>query len=167
MDMLLDFEFWSFFATARRLQRPRVHGRAMPSSSRLSLSLCSDVYICRLTESGEPERDTFTWNFIFRPQHCVKGVFGKVADSLEEGTEHKDEYMISENELQKIWEHSTAEENNEPSIISFIQGVLDYAGFPAVLKAHFVPIEGQQRPRTTILIKCLNRGTVKPMRSTV
>jgi hypothetical protein len=30
---------------------------------------------------------------------------------------------------------------------------LDNAGFPAVVTAHFVPIEGQQRPRTTILIK--------------
>lgn len=34
-----------------------------------------------------------------------------------------------------------------------MQGVLDGAGFPAVVSAHFVPIEGQQRPRTTILIK--------------
>lgn len=34
-----------------------------------------------------------------------------------------------------------------------MQGVLDNAGFPAVVTAHFVPIEGQQRPRTTILIK--------------
>ncbi|MBA0699885.1 hypothetical protein Goari_001486, partial [Gossypium aridum] len=25
--------------------------------------------------------------------------------------------------------------------------------FPAVVTAHFVPVEGQQRPRTTILIK--------------
>ena len=30
---------------------------------------------------------------------------------------------------------------------------MDNAGFPAVVTAHFVPIEGQQRPRTTILIK--------------
>jgi hypothetical protein len=30
---------------------------------------------------------------------------------------------------------------------------LDSAGFPAVVTAHFVPMEGQQRPRTTILIK--------------
>ncbi|KVH99665.1 NO signaling/Golgi transport ligand-binding domain-containing protein [Cynara cardunculus var. scolymus] len=61
-----------------------------------------------------------------------KVLFGKVADSLEKGTEHEDEYMISEKEL---------------------LGVLDNAGFPAVVTAHFVPVEGQQRPRTTILIK--------------
>jgi len=30
---------------------------------------------------------------------------------------------------------------------------LDSAGFPAVVTAHFVPVEGQLRPRTTILIK--------------
>lgn len=34
-----------------------------------------------------------------------------------------------------------------------LKGVLDNAGFPAVVTAHFVPVEGQQRPRTTILIK--------------
>lgn len=34
-----------------------------------------------------------------------------------------------------------------------LKGVLDSAGFPAVVSAHFVPVEGQQRPRTTILIK--------------
>lgn len=34
-----------------------------------------------------------------------------------------------------------------------LKGVLDSAGFPAVVTAHFVPMEGQQRPRTTILIK--------------
>jgi hypothetical protein len=28
-----------------------------------------------------------------------KSLFGKVADSLEKGTEHEDEYMISEKEL--------------------------------------------------------------------
>lgn len=34
-----------------------------------------------------------------------------------------------------------------------VKGVLDSAGFPAVVTAHFVHMEGQQRPRTTILIK--------------
>lgn len=34
-----------------------------------------------------------------------------------------------------------------------MKGVLDNAGFPAVVTAHFVPVDGQQRPRTTILIK--------------
>ena len=46
------------------------------------------------------------------------------------------------------------------SLISFnhlyihsMQGVLDGAGFPARVTAHFVTVEGQARPRTTILIK--------------
>ncbi|KAA8535328.1 hypothetical protein F0562_030331 [Nyssa sinensis] len=56
----------------------------------------------------------------------------KVADSLEKGTEHEDEYMISEKEL-------LVNRNSK--------------GFPAVVTAHFVPVEGQQRPRTIILIK--------------
>ena len=40
------------------------------------------------------------------------------------------------------------------NLISFtVQGVLDGAGFPARVTAHFVAVEGQARPRTTILIK--------------
>ncbi|CAI0394910.1 unnamed protein product [Linum tenue] len=38
-------------------------------------------------------------------------------------------------------------------VAGIVRGVLDNAGFPAVVTAHFVPMEGQQRPRTTILIK--------------
>lgn len=38
-------------------------------------------------------------------------------------------------------------------LIFFSKGVLENAGFPAVVTAHFVPVEGQHRPRTTILIK--------------
>jgi len=39
-------------------------------------------------------------------------------------------------------------------VFSFtVQGVLDGAGFPARVTAHFVAVEGQARPRTTILIK--------------
>ena len=33
------------------------------------------------------------------------------------------------------------------------QGVLDNAGFPSRVTAHFVAVDGQSRPRTTILIK--------------
>lgn len=40
-----------------------------------------------------------------------------------------------------------------PICMSSIQGVLDGAGFPARVTAHFVAVEGQARPRTTILIK--------------
>ncbi|OAY66037.1 Trafficking protein particle complex subunit 5 [Ananas comosus] len=81
----------------------------------------------------------------------------KVADSLEKGTEHEDEYMISEKELLVNRFISVPKDmgafNCGAFVAGIVRGVLDSAGFPAVVTAHFVPIEGQQRPRTTILIK--------------
>ncbi|KAE8799243.1 trafficking protein particle complex subunit 5 [Hordeum vulgare] len=86
-----------------------------------------------------------------------KVLFGKVADSLEKGTEHEDEYMISEKELLVNRFISVPKDmgafNCGAFVAGIVRGVLDNAGFPAVVTAHFVPIEGQQRPRTTILIK--------------
>uniref|UniRef100_M4DV53 Trafficking protein particle complex subunit n=1 Tax=Brassica campestris TaxID=3711 RepID=M4DV53_BRACM len=86
-----------------------------------------------------------------------KVLFGKVADSLEKGTEHEDEYMISEKELLVNRFISSPKDmgtfNCGAFVAGIVKGVLDNAGFPAVVTAHFVPIEGQQRPRTTILIK--------------
>ncbi|XP_068651895.1 uncharacterized protein [Aristolochia californica] len=81
----------------------------------------------------------------------------KVADSLEKGTEHEDEYMISEKELLVNRFISIPKDmgtfNCGAFVAGIVRGVLDSAGFPAVVTAHFVPMEGQQRPRTTILIK--------------
>ncbi|OEL28435.1 Trafficking protein particle complex subunit 5 [Dichanthelium oligosanthes] len=81
----------------------------------------------------------------------------EVADSLEKGTEHEDEYMISEKELLVNRFISVPKDmgafNCGAFVAGIVKGVLDNAGFPAVVTAHFVPIEGQQRPRTTILIK--------------
>ncbi|KAF3452975.1 hypothetical protein FNV43_RR03408 [Rhamnella rubrinervis] len=86
-----------------------------------------------------------------------KVLFGKVADSLEKGTEHEDEYMISEKELLVNRFISIPKDmgtfNCGAFVAGIVRGVLDSAGFPAVVTAHFVPVEGQQRPRTTILIK--------------
>ncbi|KAK4858140.1 hypothetical protein QYF36_011610 [Acer negundo] len=86
-----------------------------------------------------------------------KVLFGKVADSLEKGTEHEDEYMISEKELLVNRFISIPKDMGTFNCGAFaagiVRGVLDGAGFPAVVTAHFVPVEGQQRPRTTILIK--------------
>ncbi|OMO90895.1 hypothetical protein COLO4_18777 [Corchorus olitorius] len=86
-----------------------------------------------------------------------KVLFGKVADSLEKGTEHEDEYMISEKELLVNKFISIPKDmgtfNCGAFVAGIVRGVLDSAGFPAVVTAHFVPMEGQQRPRTTILIK--------------
>ncbi|KAM7262121.1 hypothetical protein ACFE04_021198 [Oxalis oulophora] len=86
-----------------------------------------------------------------------KVLFGKVADSLEKGTEHDDEYMISERELLVNRFISIPKDmgtfNCGAFVAGVVRGALDGAGFPAVVTAHFVPVDGQQRPRTTILIK--------------
>ncbi|XP_042004404.1 trafficking protein particle complex subunit 5-like [Salvia splendens] len=86
-----------------------------------------------------------------------KVLFGKVADSLEKGTEHEDEYMISEKELLVNRFISIPKDmgafNCGAFVAGIVRGVLDNAGFPAVVTAHFVPVDGQHRPRTTILIK--------------
>ncbi|XP_047978976.1 trafficking protein particle complex subunit 5-like [Salvia hispanica] len=86
-----------------------------------------------------------------------KVLFGKVADSLEKGTEHEDEYMISEKELLVNRFISIPKDmgafNCGAFVAGIVRGVLDNAGFPAVVTAHFVPVDGHHRPRTTILIK--------------
>ena len=46
-------------------------------------------------------------------------------------------------------------------IFTILKGVLDNAGFPAVVTAHFVPVDGHHRPRTTILIKFAEEVTPK------
>eukprot|EP00850_Spirogloea_muscicola_P021855 SM000265S09776 [mRNA] locus=s265:166499:168643:+ [translate_table: standard] len=81
----------------------------------------------------------------------------KVADSLEKSTEHEDEYMISERELLVNRFISVPRDmgsfNCGAFVAGIVKGVLDNAGFPARVTAHFVAVEGQARPRTTILIK--------------
>ncbi len=57
-----------------------------------------------------------------------------------------------------FWSHelSGLAVNSSEFLICYVcgaQGVLDGAGFPARVTAHFVAVEGQPRPRTTILIK--------------
>ncbi|KAJ8526206.1 hypothetical protein K7X08_028683 [Anisodus acutangulus] len=85
--------------------------------------------------------------------HCMV----QVADSLEKGTEHEDEYMISEKELLVNRFISIPKDmgafNCGAFVAGIVRGVLENAGFPAVGTSHFVPVEGQQRPRRTILIK--------------
>eukprot|EP00898_Chlorokybus_atmophyticus_P003694 jgi/Chlat1/4325/Chrsp29S04607 len=86
-----------------------------------------------------------------------KSLFGKTADSLEKGTEHEDEYMISEKELLVNRFISVPKDlghlNCGAFVAGIVRGVLDSAGFPAAVSAHFVQVEGQPRPRTTLLIK--------------
>lgn len=52
------------------------------------------------------------------------------------------------------------------TICASMKGVLDSAGFPAVVTAHFVPVEGQLRPRTTILIKFADEVLATPVLTT-
>ncbi|KAK3009108.1 hypothetical protein RJ639_013138 [Escallonia herrerae] len=91
------------------------------------------------------------------PLEQIKPNCSPVADSLEKGTEHEDEYMISEKELLVNRFISILKDmgtfNCGAFVAGIVRGVLDSAGFPAVVTAHFVPVEGQLRPRTTILIK--------------
>ncbi|KAF9607733.1 hypothetical protein IFM89_000080, partial [Coptis chinensis] len=80
-----------------------------------------------------------------------------VADSLEKGTEHEDEYMISEKEL--LVNHycfifallilfiSVPKDMGTFNCGAFaagiVKGVLDGAGFPAVVTVRFVSVDGQ------------------------
>lgn len=86
-----------------------------------------------------------------------RALFGKAADSLEKSTEHDDEYMISEREMLVNKYISVPKDmgsfNPGAFVAGIVKGVLDGAGFPARVTAHFVPIDGQPRPRTTILMK--------------
>eukprot|EP00271_Cylindrocystis_brebissonii_P008640 TRINITY_DN23109_c0_g1_i1.p1 TRINITY_DN23109_c0_g1~~TRINITY_DN23109_c0_g1_i1.p1 ORF type:complete len:198 (+),score=38.68 TRINITY_DN23109_c0_g1_i1:470-1063(+) len=97
-----------------------------------------------------------------------KALFGKVADSLEKSTEHEDEYMISERELLVNRFISVPKDmgsfNCGAFVAGVVKGVLDNAGFPARVTAHFVPVEGQTRPRTTILIKFAQEVLVREVR---
>ncbi|KAK1293631.1 hypothetical protein QJS10_CPB17g00224 [Acorus calamus] len=106
-------------------------------------------------------KDQFLGILSFVHSTVWKVLFGKVADSLEKGTENEDEYMISEKELLVNRFISVPKDmgtfNCGAFVAGIVRGVLDCAGFPAVVTAHFVPMEGQQRPRTTILIKFARR----------
>mmetsp|Transcript_36320 Transcript_36320/g.61209 ORF Transcript_36320/g.61209 Transcript_36320/m.61209 type:complete len:201 (-) Transcript_36320:200-802(-) len=85
-----------------------------------------------------------------------RSLFGKPAESLERGADNEDEYMISDRELLVNRFISVPKDFGELNCGAFVsgivKGVLESAGFPAQVSAHFVPVEGQPR-RTTILMK--------------
>ncbi|KAG6430812.1 hypothetical protein SASPL_108885 [Salvia splendens] len=119
----------------------------------------------------EKEGDTAIGYSFFHTQHRHCDMMAqwashraRVADSLEKGTEHEDEYMISEKELLVNRFISIPKDmgafNCGAFVAGIVRGVLDNAGFPAVVTAHFVPVDGQHRPRTTILIKFAEEGTL-------
>ncbi|ONK80052.1 uncharacterized protein A4U43_C01F13280, partial [Asparagus officinalis] len=87
-------------------------------------------------------------------------LFGKIADSLEKGTENEDEYMISEKELLINRFISIPKDMGMFNCGAFVAGIVKVA----VVTAHFVPMEGLQRPRTTILIKFAEEEPHRPPR---
>ncbi|KAL1563491.1 Trafficking protein particle complex subunit 5 [Salvia divinorum] len=71
-----------------------------------------------------------------------------MADYLEKGTEHEDEYMISEKEVLVNRFISVPKDtggfNCGAFVAGIVKGVLDNAGFPTIVTAHFVHVEGRQ-----------------------
>lgn len=69
----------------------------------------------------------------------------------------EDEYMISDYDLFVTKFISVPKEmghlNCNAFVAGIVRGVLDGAGFPARVTAHAVQVEGQPKPRTTILMK--------------
>ncbi|KAH7623929.1 hypothetical protein Ndes2526B_g01179 [Nannochloris sp. 'desiccata'] len=86
-----------------------------------------------------------------------KYLFGRQAKDLEQSNTAEDEYMISDFDLFVNKFVSVPKEmghlNCNAFVAGIVGGVLDGAGFPARVTAHFVQVEGHPRPRTTILMK--------------
>jgi len=83
-----------------------------------------------------------------------RALFGERADSLERSTEHEDEYMIRINGDVLVNKYVSIPPdlregglNTAAFVAGMVNGVLDAAGFPAKVSAHFV------KPKTVILIK--------------
>jgi trafficking protein particle complex subunit 5 len=76
---------------------------------------------------------------------------------LEQSNEAEDEYMISDTDLFPTKFVSVPREmgslNCNAFVAGIVRGVMDGAGFPARVTAHFVAVEGQSRPKTTVLMK--------------
>lgn len=84
-------------------------------------------------------------------------LFGRQAKDLEQSNEAEDEYMISDVDLFPTKFVSVPREmgslNCNAFVAGIVRGILDGAGFPARVTAHFVTVDGQQKPRTTLLVK--------------
>ena len=89
----------------------------------------------------------------FVSTNCWKAVFGKPADGLEKSTENDDEYMIYDNEPVTNKFVSVPKDLGQLNVAAYVAGmvagVLEGAGFPARVTAHFVP----ESRRTVFLIK--------------
>eukprot|EP00879_Flechtneria_rotunda_P030242 GHRR01032849.1.p2 GENE.GHRR01032849.1~~GHRR01032849.1.p2 ORF type:complete len:105 (+),score=43.59 GHRR01032849.1:652-966(+) len=86
-------------------------------------------------------------------------MFGKPADDLQQANAADDEYMISDNDvlISKYISIPKSYSSFVPGslVAGIVRGMLDAAGFPARVSAHFVeqPSRERRKPTTTILIK--------------
>eukprot|EP00887_Chlorella_sp_A99_P007490 scaffold2.g7490.t1 len=84
-------------------------------------------------------------------------MFGRQARDLEQSNTAEDEYMISDTDLPVTKYVSVPREmghlNCNAYVAGVVRGVLDGAGFPARVTAHFVQVPGQAKPKTTLLMK--------------
>ncbi|PRW33865.1 Trafficking particle complex subunit 5 [Chlorella sorokiniana] len=87
-------------------------------------------------------------------------LFGRQARDLEQSNTAEDEYMISDTDLFVTKFVSVPREmghlNPAAFVAGIVRGALDGAGFPARVTAHYVPVQGQPRPKTVILMKFQN-----------
>ena len=95
-------------------------------------------------------------SFIHTP--VWKCLFGKPADSLEQGNDAEDEYMISDHGLLVNRFISVPKDmgslNCGAYVAGIVKGVLEASGFPARVTAHFVGLgDGTGAQKTVILIK--------------
>ncbi|KAI7836151.1 hypothetical protein COHA_009981 [Chlorella ohadii] len=80
-------------------------------------------------------------------------LFGRQARDLEQSNTAEDEYMISDTGgVPREMGHL----NPAAFVAGIVRGTLDGAGFPARVTAHYVPVPGQPRPKTVILMKFQN-----------
>jgi hypothetical protein len=86
-----------------------------------------------------------------------KYMFGRQARDLEQSNTAEDEYMISDSDLFVTKYVSVPREmghfNPAAFVAGVVRGVLEGAGFPARVTAHYVAVKDQLRPKTVILIK--------------
>lgn len=87
-----------------------------------------------------------------------KYMFGRAASDLEQSNTDEDEYMISDNNALFMTKYTSVPKemgslNCNAFMAGVVKGVLDGAGFPARVTAHFVTVEGKAQPRTTMLLK--------------
>ncbi|PSC70249.1 Trafficking particle complex subunit 5 [Micractinium conductrix] len=84
-------------------------------------------------------------------------LFGRQARDLEQSNTAEDEYMISDMDLPFTKFVSVPREmghlNPAAFVAGIVRGALDGAGFSARVTAHYVPVPGQPRPKTVILMK--------------